>query len=107
MLLKRGGGRGRPDFTIIFRGGGGGRKKTLKSYEATQAGGGGGGINSPLQKDKKKLERKIEQLDQRKLEVKQPKIKNKSNLGEGGFFREKQESRRTVKGEKKRTSGTE
>ena len=63
-----------------------GKEKTLKSYEATQAGGGGGGINSPLQKDKKKLERKIEQLDQRKLEVKQPKIKNKSNLGEGGFF---------------------
>ena len=33
-LLKRGGGRGRPDFTIVFKGGGGGAgKKSLKPYE--------------------------------------------------------------------------
>ena len=37
-------------------------------------------------KTKKKLERKIEKLDQRKLEVIRPKIKNKSNLREGVFF---------------------
>ena len=58
-------------------------------------------LHCKKKKTKKKLERKMEKPDQRKLEVIQPKIKNKSNLREGAFFREKQESRRTVKGEKK------
>ena len=84
--LKGGGGRGRPDFTIIFGGGGwGAGKKSLKAYEGTRRGGGGrgGGINSFFLSI---AERKIEKLDQRKLEVIQPKIKNKSNLREGAFF---------------------
>ena len=112
-MLKRGGGRGRPDFTIVFAGGGGGgpeknKIKSLKPYEATGVVVGvGESILHCKKKKRNKLERKKEKLDQRKLEVIQPKIKNKSNPRPGVFFRDKRESRRTVKGEKKRTSGTE
>ena len=76
-------------------------KKHLSHTKRRRRGVGVGESILHCKKTKNKLERKIEKLDQRKLEVIQPNIKNKSNLREGAFFREKQESRRTVKGEKK------
>ena len=77
-LLKRGGGQGRPDFTIVFKGGGGAGKKSLKPYEES--------ILHCKKKKRNKLARTKEKLDQRKLEVIQPKIKDKSNLRLGVFF---------------------
>jgi len=59
-----------------------------------------------LQKEKKNElgRKKKKKLDQRKLEVIQPKIKDKSNLRLGVFFfgKSKKASRRTVKGKKKK-----
>ena len=64
-----------------------GKEKSHLSHTKRSRRGMGVGESIPhCKKTKKKLERKIEKLDQRKLEVIRPKIKNKSNLREGVFF---------------------
>lgn len=61
-----------------------------------------------MQKEEKnKLERKKEKLDQRKLEVIQPKIKDKSNLRLGVFFFSGKARKSADREREKKTCGTQ
>ena len=90
---------GRPDFTITFMGGGGGKEKSQLSHTKRR---GGKQFFFPLHCGAENRKARSEEVGGHTAED-----QKQIYLQAGIFFREKQESRRTVKGEKKRTSGTE